>query len=272
LSNQFALKLEGEFKNQSATQIVDFQDDFLGIENRRWILANEQNIPISTSKQGSFGIEFKQNNFNIDITSFYKIVDGITASNQGFYNNFQFVNATGNFTAKGIEFLANQTTTHYSAWVSYTYSINDYEFETFTPSIFPNNVDIRHSVSLAFNYDVLQNLQLSVGGIWRSGLPYTKPVEGNETVQNGNTIFVNYDVPNGETLDDFMRLDASLNYKFNISPSVKASLRAGVRNLTDELNVINRYYEVDSSDSTNAIQIDNFSLGFTPNASMRITF
>jgi hypothetical protein len=29
ISTVFALKLEGEFKNQTATQIVDFEDDFL---------------------------------------------------------------------------------------------------------------------------------------------------------------------------------------------------------------------------------------------------
>jgi hypothetical protein len=32
VSDQIALKLEGEFKNQSTTQIVDFEDDFLGVE------------------------------------------------------------------------------------------------------------------------------------------------------------------------------------------------------------------------------------------------
>ncbi|MES2239246.1 MAG: carboxypeptidase-like regulatory domain-containing protein, partial [Bacteroidota bacterium] len=36
LSDQIALKLEGEFKNQTTTQIIDFQDDFLGVEKRRW--------------------------------------------------------------------------------------------------------------------------------------------------------------------------------------------------------------------------------------------
>jgi hypothetical protein len=31
VSKQFALKLE-EFKNQTTTQIIDFEDDFLGVE------------------------------------------------------------------------------------------------------------------------------------------------------------------------------------------------------------------------------------------------
>jgi hypothetical protein len=53
------------------------------------VLVNNEDIPIATSKQSSFGIEFKKK-LNIELTGFYKIVDGITASNQGFYNNFQY--------------------------------------------------------------------------------------------------------------------------------------------------------------------------------------
>ncbi|WP_369754002.1 carboxypeptidase-like regulatory domain-containing protein [Flavobacterium sp. WC2409] len=272
LSNQFALKLEGEFKNQTATQIIDFEDDFLGVEKRRWVLVNNQSIPIATSKQGSFGVEFNANKLNIDLTGFYKVVNGITASNQGFYNNFQYKNAHGSYTAKGIEFLANKTAGKYSTWLSYTFSINNYEFDSFTPNTFPNNVDIRHSVSLGFNYDIVKNFKLSVGGIWRNGQPYTVPLEGNETVKNGNTTMVNYDSPNSKNLDNFMRLDASCSYQFNLATGIKGILRAGVINTTNEDNVINRYYKVDPNDSNKTIKVDNKSLVMTPNLSFRVNF
>ncbi|RAJ13496.1 TonB-dependent receptor [Olleya aquimaris] len=272
LSHKLSLKAEGEFKNQSATQIVDFQDDFLGVENRRWILADNQSIPISTSQQGSFGMAFNQNNLNIDVTGFYKHVNGITASNQGFYNNFQYLKATGDYTAKGVEFLINKTANNYSTWISYTYSINNYKFESFTPSIFPNNVDIRHSVSVAGNYNIFDDLEISVGAIWHSGQPYTKPVEGNETVETGNNYYVNYDAPNSFNLDPFFRLDASLSYTFKLSGDVKTALRVGVRNITNQQNVINRYYKVDPNDNQNTIEVNNTSLSLTPNASLRINF
>lgn len=272
LSQQIAVKLQGEFKNQSANQIIDFQDDFLGVENRRWILANEEDIPISKSKQASLGLEFHKNNWLLDLEGFYKEVDGITASNQGFYNNFQFINATGNYNVKGLEFLVNKTANNYSTWLSYTFSENNYKFESFSPSVFPNNVDIRHSVSLAFNYNVFESLELSVGGIWRSGQPYTKPVEGNETVQDGNDVLVNYDDPNSERLNDFMRLDASLNYTFSLTERVEGALRIGVFNVLGEQNIINRYYEVDPDDTDSTIEIDNSSLDFTPNLSLRLSF
>ncbi len=272
LSHQLAVKLQGEFKNQSANQKVDFQDDFLGVENRRWVLANENDIPISESKQVSFGFEFNQNKWLLDVEGFYKQVDGITASNQGFYNNFQFLNAIGSYNVKGLEFLLNKTSNKYSTWISYAYSMNDYKFTSFTPSVFPNNVDIRHSLSLAFNYDLLENLKVSLGSIWRSGQPYTKPVEGNETVQNGNNTNINYDLPNNGNLDDFMRLDASISYNFKLSNSITGILRAGILNILNRENTINRYYEVNPEDANTTIEINNKSLGLTPNLSFRIKF
>ncbi|GIZ08532.1 TonB-dependent receptor plug domain-containing protein [Flavobacterium sp. UMI-01] len=272
LATSWALKMEGEFKNQIATQIIDFEDDFLGVEKRRWVVVNNSSIPIATSKQASIGIEFKKNNLTIDATSFYKIVNGITASNQGFYNNFQYKNANGSYTVKGAEFLINKTAQSYSVWTSYTWSKNDYTFESFTPSQFPNNVDIRHSVTFGFNYNLLKNLSLSVGGIWHSGHPYTSPVLGNETTQTGNTIVVNYDTPNTKNLDDFKRLDMSVSYKFPFSSTIKGILRAGIINMTDEKNSISRYYKVNPSNTNQAIEVNNTSLGLTPNLSFRVNF
>lgn len=272
LSNQLAFKLEGEFKNQTSTQIIDFEDDFLGVEKRRWQLVNNKDIPIAKSKQASFGFEFNDNNWNIDLTGFYKLVDGITASNQGFYNNFQYKNANGSYTDKGIEFLINKTSKKHSAWLSYTFSQNNYHFESFIPSSFPNNVDIRHSVNMGWNYAILENLKMAIGGSWHNGLPYTKPVAGNETVQNGNRYFVNYDTPNSQNLENFLRIDASFSYNFNFSSAIKAILRAGVINITNQDNIINRYYKVDPNDTSKTIQVNNKSLGLTPNVSFRVNF
>jgi hypothetical protein len=71
-----------------------------------------------------------------------------------------------------------------------------------------------------------------------------RPIEGNETVQSGNNTMVNYGAPNSENLDDFMRL-CFFSYSFNFTAAIKATLRGGVINITDEDNVINRYYKVD---------------------------
>ena len=69
-----------------------------------------------------------------------------------------------------------------------------------------------------------------------------------------------------------MRLDASFSYGFNFSPSIKAALRAGVINFTNQNNTINRYYKVDPNDKSKAVKVDNKSLGITPNISFRVNF
>ncbi|TDU40324.1 TonB-dependent receptor-like protein [Gelidibacter sediminis] len=272
LNSHLALKLQGEFKNQSVNQSIDFEYNFLGIEKRRWVLADDITAPISESKQGSFGLEFHNNNWLIDVEGFYKHVDGITTSNQGFYNNYQFINAKGSHTSKGVELLLNKTERTYSAWLSYTFSTNNYYFQEFNPSKFPHNVDVRHSISMAINVNVLKNLEISIGGIWRSGSPYTKPLKDKETVKDGNTYSVNYDSPNRENLDDFMRFDASLHFQTQIAEKVRAIIRAGVINITNKTNVTNRYFKVNADNLDTTVQVDHNSLGLTPNLSLRINF
>ena len=272
MSRNFYTKLEAELKHQSIAQQIDFEDNFLGVEKRRWVLSDENNVPIIQSKQVSFGVEYALNNFQIDITGFYKKVENITVSNQGFYNNVQNLNAVGSYTSKGIELIANQKINNFSAWLSYTFAENDYDFDVFTPSVFPNNLDICHSLNSAINYNFNDQFKISLGSVLRTGKPFTKPVEGNETLQINNRTIVNYDSPNQERLPNFFRLDASVSYNFLFSKNIKGTFRAGITNMLNRKNTINSYYVVDENDDDNTLRINNTSLPFTPNVSFRVDF
>ncbi|MHC9088835.1 TonB-dependent receptor [Tenacibaculum sp. IMCC1] len=272
LYNSLFLKLKGEFKNQTTAQKIDFQDNFLGIEKRRWILADNDKTPIIKSKQVSFGAEYSKNNLQIDLTGFYKFVDGITVANQGFYNNVQTLNSIGNYKVKGIEFLINKRTKKLSSWLSYSFTENNYTFETFTPDTFPSSLDITHSFSSAINYNITNNFKLSLGAILRSGTPYTKPVKDNETIQDGNRVIVNYDTPNKERHSNFFRINASGSYNFNFTKNLKSTIRVGFTNISNRKNIINTYYIVDENNTDNVKEINTYSLPFTPNLSFRINF
>ena len=272
LNSEVSIKLEGEFKNQTTTQKIDFEDNFLGIEKRRWILSDDENTPIIKSKQASFGVAYSKNKVYLDITGFYKKVDGITAANQGFYNNIQTFNSIGNYSVKGIEFLVNKQTKKISTWFSYTYSKNDYTFDVFNPETFSNSLDISHSLSAAFNYNFKKGLKVSFGGVLRSGRPYTKPVEGNETIQIGNRTIVNYDNPNKNNLDNFFRIDVSGSYNFKFYNTIKSKISIGFTNITDNQNTLDSYYVVDNSSDNNVKRVNNYSLPFTPNLSFRVDF
>lgn len=272
ISNSFFSKLEAEIKHQSIAQKIDFEDNFLGVEKRRWVLSDEKNIPIIKSKQLSIGVDYSLKDFQIDVTGFYKKVEDITVSNQGFYNNVQNLNAVGSYTVKGIEFIANKKINHFSSWLSYTYSKNNYNFSVFSPNIFLSNLDITHSLNAAITYKLNKNIDFSIGSVLRTGKPFTNPVTGNETIENGNKTIVNYDAPNQNRLPNFFRLDASTSYKFSFYKDVNMTFRAGITNILDRKNIINSYYVVDENSQTNTKRVNNLSLPFTPNISFRVDF
>lgn len=195
LNDAISVKVMGEVKSQATTQIIDLQEDFLGVEKRRWMLANNKDIPVMTSRQVSGGFDYNKQRWLISTEGFYKTVDGITTNTQGFQNQNQGRSTSGSYTVKGIEFLINHRTEKFNSWISYTYSLNDYYFKELTPSIFPNNTDIRHSVSIASSYDINQ-FRIAIGLSHKTGKPYTIPVKGNEI--NNTTIpsSINYDLPN----------------------------------------------------------------------------
>ena len=262
--NYFRFELLGEFKSQTTSQIIDLQQDFLGVEKRRWILSNDDDVPIIKSKQASAGFHYGKNKLLVSAEVYLKDVDDITTRSQGFQNQYQFVNAIGSYQVKGIDVLINKQFTNVSTWLSYSYSKNDYTFSTLNNGDpFPNNVDIRHAIKLASTY-IYHDFKLALGLNWHTGKPTTIPQQGNE-VFNGT---INYDLPNNENLDDYLRADCSATYEFNLGDT-KATIGASIWNLLNKKNVINTYYTL-NGDVIN--KVENISLGITPNISLRVQF
>lgn len=269
LVQDFKVELLGEFKSQVTNQIIDLEQNFLGIEKRRWILSDDDLLPITKSKQGSLGFNYDSNTLYVGIDGFYKEVNGINVYTQGFQNQNQFDGEIGSYVIKGAEFLVNTKNNDYSAWLSYTFNKNDYTFNALTPTTFPNNLDVRHSVTLAGNY-TLGNLKLGLGLNFRSGKPFTKP-DANDPVDE--TVFpaeVNYEDPNSSRLPEYIRADASANYTFNLSKTIKGSFGASILNITNRRNTLNMFYRLGEDNSVETIE--RLSLVLTPNASFRIRF
>ncbi|MDN3492615.1 FecR domain-containing protein [Winogradskyella bathintestinalis] len=266
LSESFRLEILGELKSQTVSQIIDLQQDFLGIEKRRWQLANGRNLPIIKSQQVSAGLIYNQNDLLVTIESYYKNVSNITAQSQGFQNQFQFTNDIGSYTVIGFDFLINKRIKNFSTWVSYSFSKNDYHFENLNKGhSFANTLDLQHVVNASLIYN-LSNFKLGLGFNWHSGKPYTTPT----SQQDNNNSIIEYNSPNHSRLPDYFRTDISAIYNFRISNKVKANVGASVWNVFNHTNVVNRYYTNDSEDSL--IKNDNRSLKFTPNVSFRLSF
>lgn len=266
ISDEFRIEVLGELKSQSITQVIDLQQDFFGIEKRRWQLSNLEDSPLVRSQQISLGISYNQNNLLISLEGYYKNVDDITAQSQGFQNQFQFTNDIGSYTVTGIDFLINKRFNNFSTWLSYTISNNDYTFDNINNhSAFSNSVDLTHVANSSLTYN-LENFKIGLGFNWHSGRAYTKPA----AAQNNSNSVIEYQAPNSSKLPDYFRADISAIYKFNLSKDVKAEIGGSVWNMFNQNNIINRYYTINSDDEI--VEIDNRSLKFTPNLSFRASF
>lgn len=269
LLTNFKTEVLGEFKSQVTNQIIDLEQNFLGIEKRRWILSDGDALPITKSKQGSIGFNYDTDKFYIGIDGFYKEVDGINVYTQGFQNQNQFNGEIGSYTVKGAEFLINTKNNYYSAWLSYTFNKNDYTFDALSPTTFPNNLDVRHAVTLAGNYTI-GNLKLGLGLNYKSGKPFTQP---NENDQVNEAVFpteINYEEPNSSRLPEYFRADASAIYTLKINDKVNAIFGASVLNFTNRRNTLNTYYRLQEDNTIETIE--RLSLGITPNVSLRVSF
>ncbi len=266
ISNAIRLEILGELKSQSITQVIDLQQDFFGIEKRRWQLSNLDDVPLVRSQQISLGVSYNQNNLLVSLEGYYKNVDDITAQSQGFQNQFQFVNDIGSYTIAGLDFLINKRFNNFSTWLSYTLSNNDYKFDNINDgNAFPNTIDLTHVANASLTYN-LDNFKIGLGFNWQSGRAYTKP----SNLQNNANSVIEYDNPNGSRLPDYFRTDISAIYAFKFAKGVNAEVGASVWNMFNQTNIINRYYTFDADDEI--IEIDNRSLKFTPNLSFRVSF
>lgn len=270
LSNSLSLKLLGELRSQSTTQIIELQQDFFGIEKRRWVLANGNTIPVIKSRQLSLGADYKKGQWLVSGEAFYKYADGITTQTQGFNNQIAYINAHGSYTVKGLEFLINRQTEHFNSWVSYTFSKNYYEFKSLSPPEFPNNTDIRHSLDAAVSYS-LKRVSVSAGYKFRTGAPYTTPETGNEINSGTLPHTINYNNPNRETLKNYARIDVSCSYHFLNKHKVSGNFTVALLNVFNTRNILNTYYELNANE-TEVVRVNNYSLGFAPNASLRFSF
>jgi hypothetical protein len=267
ISSNFNIEILGEFKSQTLSQIIDLQQDFLGIEKRRWTLANNESIPIQKSKQVSIGFTFKKNNWLINLDNFYKEIDGITTSSQGFQNQFEFIKSTGSYAVFGSELLIQKNFGNFYTWINYTFNENNYSFEALTNGDFQNNFEIMHTINWSAIYE-WNNLKIALGSKYHTGRPITTPLNLFVTEANPNII---YDLPNRSKLDDYFQMNFSVSKKWNFNDTLNLQTAFSIINFLNTKNSINRFYRVNSNN--NSIEsVDTYSMQFTPNFSFKLSF
>ncbi len=264
-TSHFNVEVLAEVKSQNSSQIVDLQQDFLGIEKRRWTLANNDDVPITKSNQASVGFTFKKKNWLITLDNFYKKVNGVSSRSQSFQNQLEPLKINGSYRVFGTEVLIQKQISNVTAWLTYAYSDNDYTFDDFSPSTFPNNFENKHHVNTGVIYDYKQ-LKLALGARWFTGKPTTLPLN-NSIVSNQ----IVYAEPNSSNIDDYFQVNFSTGYTVELTKKSKLQMGASVQNVFNAKNTINQYFRINPN--TSAIEkVNTNALELTPNAFVRYTF
>lgn len=260
----FSFELAGEFKHQITSQVINFQNDFLGVEKRRWQLSNDEDIPVLTSKQVSFALNYTQKGFLVSADAYFKSVDGITTQSQGFQNQYEFVKTDGYYEVVGIDFLFRKRFRNVNVWLSYSIMDNQYFFKSLPEENFPSNLDISQSATFGITYRY-KNLKLASGVNWHTGKPTTRP-DTEDPIVNDE---INYQPTNSDNLKYYMRVDFSALYQFKIA-SLDFQSGISIWNLLNQENEINNYYRIDSNGAVNE-SVEN-ALEITPNVFLKFLF
>jgi len=216
-------------------------------------------------EQLSVGFNYSRKGWLINVEPYLKHIDGITTQSQGFQNQFENTRDHGSYMVMGMDVLINKRFRNINTWLSYSYAENDYSFENLQPSEFPNNIDIRHTLNYGINYSY-NGFKLAAGFNWHSGRPVTALLPGQEIVDGE----LNFDIPNGENLDDYIRVDVSGTYEFNIGKRIKAFAGISLWNILNTNNELNTFYRINMMGEPERI-VQN-SLELTPNATFRVNF
>ncbi|MDO5980649.1 TonB-dependent receptor [Flavivirga spongiicola] len=263
------IQLRGERKTQNISQVVNLENNFLGIEKRRWFLANNSIAPLQKSKQLELSFGFKKRRHMLNTSIYVKTVKGITTNNQGFQNLNQFENLFGSYVIKGYTFHYNYKSHYLNTWLSYNYSTNEYKFKDLNPSRFYNNNDMRHNLISGVNIRC-KSFNFSLGMEYSSGKPFTS-INEEMPIIKGAFNKINYNEPNMERFTDYLRFDASISYDFDISKKIDYKLTVGLINIGNKKNILNRYYTL-TEDKNDIEVLDRYGLEFTPNVSLNIDF
>ena len=267
IANHLRLKATGELRFQPISQLIEFEDTQLRLNNDLWVHANNEEIPVVESTQFSGGFLFSNNGWNIELDGYYKNIEGLTSATNGF-NAIATDLSTGESRVFGLDVLIKKRFKNFRTWLGYTFNDIEYTFPEIQVNPFPGNNDITHNFQISNTLKV-KDWEFSLGWLWRSGAPFTDAdLVGDEIV---------FGSANALRLPAYHRMDVSAIYRFNFNTtgSWRGQLGASIQNLYRRQVPIAVSYQVDENPNTGDIELEVLrqeSLGFTPNLIFRMYF
>ncbi len=278
-SRHIGLKLTAERRVQPISQLVEFEDTQIRLENRIWTLSDGIEIPVLESLQFSFGAIYEKKGWLIDVDGYIKEITGLTSFTNGFTSVAEDINI-GTSDIVGADIFIKKKIGIGNIWIGYTYNDITYIFNEIQEGSFRGNNDITHNLNISGSLDI-HNLEFSLGYNFHTGAPFTDLGDTNENIE---------ETPLNESrLPAYHRVDASMAWHFALSKpktpeerntrvrkrKTYGTLGISILNLLDRQVPLREIFrqDVDGITQEQSIeQIEQFSLGFTPNATLRFYF
>jgi hypothetical protein len=252
--------------NQFINRIV--REDVTAGSRDFWLLANDQDVPISSATHYIGGVSYENDNYLFSVEAYRKDMTGLSEFTLRLNRaNVTTINSNNNFFrgtgySQGVEFLAQRKVGKFTGWASYTLSEVIYNFPQISEQSFYALQDQTHEFKMVGSYNI-GRWTLSGTWVYATGKPYTAPIGGYElTLLDGSKqSYVSVGDKNSFRLPNYHRMDLAFTYHFKID---EAKAEAGITffNVYNRTNV--RYKEFEVID--NQIYETNVNLlGFTPN-------
>ena len=263
VNKNFKAVLRGEYKSQNFKQIIDLDQNFLGIEKRRWIVSGDSISPsLQKMNQIEMLLNFKFNKIGGYASVYRRELTGVSTNGQRFQNQDQFLTTQeGNSNIFGTLLHLYYKNTWFNAWFSYSH-IKESLF--FNDEKFKGNNDLEHQLTLGNNLK-FNNWSFSISANYHNGLAYTNINTESPLIQSTGRNIINYLDLNSSRLPEYFRLDSSIQYQLRTKNLGNIKFSLGLINITNKKNIIRRNFRLNRVDNTRIQNIENIGLGFTAN-------
>ncbi len=263
------IKATAELRYQPISQLVEFEDTQLRLENNLWIHSNNEDVPVIESTQFSGGFLFTKKGWNFEIDGYYKNIDGLTSLTNGFNSAIDSELSVGESAIFGVDVFLKKKFKNFRTWLGYTFNDIEYTFAEIQNTPFPGNNDITHNFRFSNTYKI-KNWEFSLGWLWQTGKPFT--VIDNSSIielppEDSDNFVINYENPNNSRLENYHRLDVSAIYRFNFNKNRGWNGLLGV----SLQNVYNRQVPIALSYRIEDRQLEDLELNVLRQQSLRIT-
>lgn len=271
------IKLVGAWGHfyQFANRIT--REDILAGSSDFWILSDDQKVPVSKAIHYITGINYETPDYLFSVEAYYKQLTGLSEYSLRFEParreqaiNYEQNFYTGKGFASGIEFLAQKKVGNLTGWVSYTLAQARNQFDVYGSDYFSASQDVTNEFKIIGIYK-WRKWSLAATWIYATGRPYTAPEGGyNITLLDGSEkTFISAGAKNSRRLDDYHRLDFSVNYllKSVDQKTERGNLSFSLFNVYDRKNTWYKEYQIIDSE---IISIDKQFLGITPNLTLTL--